>query len=52
MGHDIIDCLDESDIRLEREIKQAIDRKQKELNKNKQKTPRDKENQGNKRTSG
>ena len=33
IGHDIIDCLDESDIRLEREIKQAIDRKQKELNK-------------------
>ena len=33
MGHDIIDCLDESDIRIEKEIKQAIDRKQKELNK-------------------
>ena len=33
MGHDIADCLDESDIRKEREIKQAIDRKQKELNK-------------------
>ena len=33
IGHDIIDCMDESDIRLEKEIKQAIDRKQKELNK-------------------
>ena len=33
IGHDIVDCLDESDIRIEREIKQAIDRKQKELNK-------------------
>ena len=33
MGHDIVDCLDESDIRIEKEIKQAIDRKQKELNK-------------------
>ena len=33
MGHDIVDCLDESDIRVEKEIKQAIDRKQKELNK-------------------
>ena len=33
MGHDIVDCLDESDVRIEKEIKQAIDRKQKELNK-------------------
>ena len=33
IGHDIVDCLDESDIRIEKEIKQAIDRKQKELNK-------------------
>ena len=33
IGHDIVDCLDESDIRIEREIKQAIDKKQKELNK-------------------
>ena len=33
MGHDIVDCLDESDVRVEKEIKQAIDRKQKELNK-------------------
>ena len=33
MGHDIVDCLDESDIRIEKEIKQAINRKQKELNK-------------------
>ena len=33
IGHDIVDCLDESDIRIEREIKQAIDRKQRELNK-------------------
>ena len=33
MGHDIIDCLDESDIRRERKIKQAIERKQEELNK-------------------
>ena len=33
IGHDIADCLDESDIRIEKEIKQAIDRKQKELNK-------------------
>ena len=33
MGHDIVDCLDESDIRIEKEIKQAIDRKQRELNK-------------------
>ena len=33
MGHDIIDCLDESDIRIEKEIKQAIDRKQRELDK-------------------
>ena len=32
IGHDIVDCLDESDIRIEKEIKQAIDRKQKELN--------------------
>ena len=33
IGHDIVDCLNESDIRIEKEIKQAIDRKQKELNK-------------------
>ena len=33
MGHDIVDCLDESDVRIEKEIKQAINRKQKELNK-------------------
>ena len=33
MGHDIVDCLDESDVKIEKEIKQAIDRKQKELNK-------------------
>ena len=33
IGHDIADCLDESDIRKERKIKQAIERKQKELNK-------------------
>ena len=33
LGHDIVDCLDESDIRIDREIKQAIDKKQKELDK-------------------
>ena len=33
MGHDIVDCLDESDIKIEKEIKQAINRKERELNK-------------------
>ena len=32
VGHDVAGCLDESDIRVEGEIKQAVGGKQKELN--------------------
>ena len=52
MGHDIVDCLDESDVRVEKEIKQAIDRKQKELNKINKRLQEIKKAKENKRTSG